>query len=248
MSNNRVEKISYDFVSPFGPNIMIGDIPDSIYEEFSGIVHKVIKEKGETHTARLSGRLDEEWSVGKDVIFQTRTEEFLDNIVNRFCLDTVTRLFSNSIWSETKYDLDSVARTPMTIQNEGGWVNNMKSYEYNPIHYHPFCNITSVFYFDTIDDKFLKKLIAPKNVKNNYDAPDSDKGTTEDGILEIVYNSTNYFETGTMRIVPKEKMFLVFPSYLLHMVYPFISDKTRVSASFNFRVSSDLQQINYGER
>ena len=90
--------------------------------------------------------------------------------------------------------------------------------------------------------------ICRKNVKNNYDAPDSEKGTTEDGILEIVYNSTNYFETGTMRIVPKEKMFLVFPSYLLHMVYPFISDKTRVSASFNFRVSSDLQQINYGER
>jgi hypothetical protein len=57
-----------------------------------------------------------------------------------------------------------------------------------------------------------------------------------------------YFEQGTLRIRPKEGMFLLFPSSLLHTVYPFISDKRRLSASFNFILQSNHGVVNFGER
>ena len=73
-------------------------------------------------------------------------------------------------------------------------------------------------------------------------------GNTDDGLLEIIYNSSNYFQLGVLRVQPKEKQFLVFPANLLHQVYPFISNEKRVSASFNFQVNGDSQIINYGAR
>ena len=45
--SNRVEKIKYDFVSPFGPSIMVGTIPDSIYDEFSEIFTELLKKNKE---------------------------------------------------------------------------------------------------------------------------------------------------------------------------------------------------------
>ncbi len=248
MSDKRVEKIQYDLVSPFGPSIMVGDVPDSIYEEFKGIVNQVIKEKGRTHTIQLSGRLDEEWSVGKDVIFGTRTEEFLEVLINRYCTSLIARIFDKDKYNNDQNDLDSIVNSPVKVTQVGGWVNNMKKYEYNPIHYHPYCNITTVFFFNNLDENFLTDIIANKNIKRNHGAPDSKPGNTDDGILELVYNSANYFEQGTFRIAAKEKMFLVFPAHLLHTVYPFISDENRITVSFNFVTESDIQLVNYGNR
>ena len=248
MSSNRVEKIKYDLVSPFGPSIMIGTMPDSIYDEFSKIIYGVIEEKERSHAKQLSGRIEDEWTVDRRHLFETRTEEFMSNIVNKYCVDLLERLYKTKAWSEDDVNVEESSNIPLNILNTGGWVNNMKNYEYNPVHYHPFCNITTVFYFNTVDGDFLKEIIAPKNTERNHNAPSSVPGNTDDGLLEIIYNSSNYFQLGVLRVQPKEKQFLVFPANLLHQVYPFISNEKRVSASFNFQVNGDSQIINYGAR
>ena len=247
--SNRVEKIKYDLISPFGPSIMVGTIPDSIYDEFSEIIHRVIEEKQRSHTKQLSGRLDEEWTVERQELFETRTEEFMTSIVNKYCTDLLERLYSvKHLSEENDRSIKEQTNIPIEVLNTGGWVNNMGSYEYNPVHYHPFCNITTVFYFNSIDGDFIDEIIAPTNTERNHNAPPSEPGNTDDGMLEIIYNSSHYFELGTMRIKPKEKQFLIFPAHLLHQVYPFISNKKRISASFNFTVNADSQIINYGAR
>ena len=248
MPKNRVEKIKYDFVSPFGPSIMIGTIPDSIYGEFSKIIHDVIEEKERSHAKQLSGRIEDEWTIDRRHLFETRTEEFMHSAVNKYCVDLLERLYKTKAWSEDNVDVLSASNIPLEILNTGGWVNNMKSYEYNPVHYHPFCNITTVFYFNTVDGDFIEEIIAPKNTERNHDAPPSEPGNTDDGLIEIIYNTSHYFELGTMRLQPREKGFLVFPAHLLHQVYPFVSNKKRISASFNFTVKGESQIINYGAR
>ena len=74
------------------------------------------------------------------------------------------------------------------------------------------------------------------------------KNNSGDGYLELVYKSAGYFEQGTFRVKPKKGDFLMFPSSLLHTVYPFVSDKTRISASFNFILQSSFGMINFGDR
>ena len=60
--------------------------------------------------------------------------------------ELINRIFGEGI------EWDAQQKTPQNVVVEskcvGGWVNEMKSGEYNPVHYHPFCNLTSVFYFN----------------------------------------------------------------------------------------------------
>ena len=115
----------------------------------------------------------------------------------------------------------------------------MRSGEYNPIHYHPGCNITTVFFFDDVDEEFIDDIIAP--IQTNSFAYGKDvhkKGTTDDGLIEIVYGSSRIMESSTWRIRPNKGEFLIFPAYLLHVVYPFISKQRRITASINYKIHS----------
>ena len=241
-SSKRVSKINSRLVSPFGPSIMVGYMPDGIYKDFKTIIERVLKEKRRTHTTQLAGRIEEEWTIGEDEIWQTQTEEFLNAVSVQYGKQLINRIFGEGI------EWDAQQKTPQNVVVEskcvGGWVNEMKSGEYNPVHYHPFCNLTSVFYFNNIDKKFLKEMIAPAN--ENMSGTKVEPGTSGDGMLELIYKSGINFEQGTFRVTPEEKMFLIFPSFLLHTVYPFISDKKRISASFNFQLSSNSEIINFG--
>jgi len=42
---------------------------------------------------------------------------------------------------------------------------------------------------------------------------------------------------GSYNVSPKEKMILLFPSYLQHMVEPHFEEGYRISVSFNIRIS-----------
>jgi hypothetical protein len=184
-----------------------------------------------------------------EYLWQTQVEEFLLSISQQFGIQVLKRSYLNSSkYEDPSFGEKNFSQSEVKSRIGGGWVNEMKSGEYNPIHYHPFCNVTSVFYFNDIDDKFIKEIIAPGNT---YLAGVEDaigKGTSGDGFLELLYHSIGYFEQGSIRIRPKEKMFLVFPATLLHTVYPFNSDDVRISASFNFTLHSNSGLINFGER
>tara|TARA_B100000519_G_C14167438_1_gene402225 strand:- start:7 stop:759 length:753 start_codon:yes stop_codon:yes gene_type:complete len=244
----RVEKINYEVLNPFGPSIMTGTIPENIYVQFKDIIEGIVKEKKESHAEKLAGRIEDEWTIGEEYLWQTQVEEFLVSLAQQYGEEVIERYYSNQFHldSPTDYHKKSKETTQVGCTIVGGWVNEMKSFEYNPLHYHPFCNVTSVFYFSNIDDEFIKEIIAPSN-KNPAGAP-VDNGTSGDGFLELVYKSTGYFEQGTLRVSPREGMFLLFPSSLLHTVYPFISNKKRLSASFNFILQSNHGVVNFGER
>ena len=244
----RVEKINYDVLTPFGPSIMTGTIPENVYVQFKDIIDGILKEKKESHKEKLAGRIEEEWTIGEEHLWQTQVEEFLVAIAQQYGTEVIDRYYSNQFRfdSPTDHITESKEGAEIGCQIVGGWVNEMKSYEYNPIHYHPFSNVTSVFYFSNIDDEFIEEMIAPNNTMPAGSPVDN--GTSGDGYLELIYKSMSYFEQGTLRVSPKEGMFLLFPSSLLHTVYPFISDKTRISASFNFVLQSNHGVVNFGER
>ena len=65
------------------------------------------------------------------------------------------------------------------------------------------------------------------------------KDYTTDGCLEFICKSegsAGQIELGSWRTAPQKGDFYIFPAYLLHTVYPFVSDKTRISASINYNV------------
>lgn len=241
----RVEKVDFKLLQPFGPSILAGKLPDNVFTDFKGLIDRVLKERKRDHSKQLAGRIDEEWTIQPADYYQTQTEEFLLSLCEHYGRMMVSRHNGNEHGDNTfpSEDPNEVMMTPTII---GGWVNEMKSGEYNPVHFHPYCNVTSVFFFNDVDDKFIKEIIAPESPESA--GKEMKKGTSGDGYLELIYKSAGYFEQGTFRVKPQKGDFLMFPSSLLHTVYPFISDKTRISASFNFILNSTFSMINFGDR
>lgn len=250
--DRRVEKVKYKNVTPFGPMIMVGEIPRSVYKDFKKLVKKTLKEKKYDHKFRLAGRIEDEWTIPEADLFQTQIDEFLQSIVEKYAEDVAERItVSNQMLSGDEHFLkckNELKGLQVSATRQAGWVNEMRSGEYNPLHHHPYANVTSVFFFTDTDDEFIDEIIAPNNNKNQEGDVVFDKTFTNDGSLELVHTTNNHWQSGCLTVKPKERMFLLFPANLLHTVYPFKSKKKRISASFNFTVHSNVGGLNYGDK
>ena len=106
------------------------------------------------------------------------------------------------------------------------WIVSQYANEYNPLHNHTGCEMSGVIYLKT------------PNVKGRRNI-ESKKGKQEgDGDINFVYSAASQrnedvFEKGLVQITPKPGLMLMFPSYLLHTVYPFIGEGERRSIAFN---------------
>jgi hypothetical protein len=250
--DRRVEKVRIKNVTPFGPMIMAGEIPRSIYKDFRKIVTKTLKEKKYDHKFRLAGRLEDEWTIPEIDLFQTQVDEFLTSVVERYATDVAERMLvgtqvfaGDEVFQQCQ---EGFKKLQISARRQAGWVNEMISGEYNPVHHHPYANVTSVFFFTDTDEEFIDEIIAPNNNKNEEGIEFLNTSTTDDGSLEIIYGSDNHWQVGTVRVKPKERMFLIFPANLLHTVYPFKSKSKRISASFNFQVDSNVGGLNFGDK
>ena len=101
------------------------------------------------------------------------------------------------------------------------WVNSQYENEYNPIHYHEGCTISSTFYLKT-------PQYNPRMIQNKKDI---------DGNIVFVNNnhSTPYhsLENSLYTFKPKVGDLYIWPSRLLHGVYPFKGKGERRSVAFN---------------
>ena len=103
----------------------------------------------------------------------------------------------------------------------GPWINFQKKNEFNPVHVHGG-ELSSVIMID-VPEEIAKESDAVKD-KTNMPCP---------GQLEFIDGTSGYMYTGTYKVVPKTGDIFVFPAQLKHTVYPFTSDVTRITMSYN---------------
>ena len=103
------------------------------------------------------------------------------------------------------------------------WLVNQIEGEYNPVHLHTRCSISAVMYLKI--PEYEERRIPNKR--------------TQDGDITFVYKSAgdpvNSFERSLLSLKPEVGRMYMFPSTLLHTVYPFLGNGNRVSVSFNFK-------------
>ena len=125
---------------------------------------------------------------------------------------------------------------------ESMWTVSQVENEYNPVHYHgdvksfedlsPNCQVSSVLYLK-IPKRSTRKL---KNKKSN-----------PDGAIEFISQGfgteLQSLSVGSRRFKPTVGHLYIFPSWLLHTVYPFVGKGERRSISFNssFKVVKKLE-------
>ena len=203
-----------EIIKPFGPSIVKIKIPDEIVKEMNFFVDGIIKDKERLEKFNEGPKLA--GNVYQEFLIDT---DFMKKIKWG---DFLGSACNDWVWREKNLTLKS-------FQIIKSWIVRQFKYEYNPIHYHSG-HISGVGY-----------LKVPNNLG---ETSQKNKKVNNNGKLILIDGSKKLFSSPTYTITPKVGDFYLFPSYLMHTVYPFSnSDEERRSVSFNARIDEQAASL-----
>ena len=199
----------------FGPQTASVQLPDDATNALIKMTDNIIKnKKSESHGKSLAGIIDKELKIYKSDMDKCGFDQLFESCVKSY----VVHCAKTHGMFKPEYVFDTSVNS--------AWVVSQYANEYNPLHNHTGCELSGVIYLKVPDVKGRRKI-------------ESKKGKPEgDGDINFVYNAASQrnhdiFEKGLVQITPTPGLMLMFPSYLLHTVYPFIGEGERRCVAFN---------------
>ena len=212
-------KLDIEYFQPWSNFVCRLKLPDEVFKMLEKL-YKDASELGVSFGKELVGQVSDEPQVTFDLMKKH------DNFMS-FCNESV-RNFVNVHMNQT-YVGDNSGHAKKEIQGQKiftkintMWFVNQKPNEYNPIHVHTNCKISSVMYLKT-----PKKQIEGR--KNHHKS---------DGMITFTNNtgSDHRFTNNQMSFNPVPGDMYIFPAMQSHMVWPYRSEDpndSRISLSFN---------------
>ncbi len=207
-------------VKPFGPLIMLAQLPEGVIKKLNEVVD-VIKDKKDMG-ARLAGVIETESEIPHSML----EEKKVMNIFHALSRSYIEQAYLNAGLQDQWNAMD------IKTQMQSIWSVSQYENEYNPQHNHSHCQISAVLYLKI-------PAMKPRNIPN--------KPREKDGQIEFTFcTNESIFTTGSFVARPKPGMCLLFPNTLYHQVYPFQGSGERRSIAFNmafkgFSKSSGIQ-------
>ena len=207
-------------VKPFGPLIMLAQLPEGVIKKLNEVVD-VIKDKKDMG-ARLAGVIETESEIPHSML----EEKKVMNIFHALSRSYIEQAYLNAGLQDQWNAMD------VKTQMQSIWSVSQYENEYNPQHNHSHCQISAVLYLKI-------PAMRPRNIPN--------KPKEKDGQIEFTFcTNESIFTTGSFVARPKPGMCLLFPNSLYHQVYPFQGSGERRSIAFNmafkgFSKSSGIQ-------
>ena len=206
--------MSFEIIKPFGPSIVKVTIPDHIISEMNSYINDL--------------SIDNKKMSSLD-----HGHKLAGNVAQEFRLDI--EFMKKINWAEflasscQKWLLEGHNISIKKFEIIDSWVVRQFKNDYNPIHYHGG-EISGVGY-----------LKVPKNMGETVQ---KSKKVNHNGKLVLIDGSKKFVCTPTYVITPQVGDFYLFPSYMMHTVYPF-SDTTeeRRSVSFNAKIDDDAAKL-----
>lgn len=216
--------MSYDILRPFGPTIYKSKLTPSELRMFQDCALLSAQRK-QPKGHELAGNIAEQY---QGVFSDDSKVEFLEFVHNH-----VKNFMSEELKRQKQYVInpmdDDVDWTTLRFHLANGpWINYQKANEFNPAHSHNGI-LSAVVYID-VPEEIAEE--ANDGLLTSMRCP---------GQIEFLYASDALGSSGTHKIIPQTGDVLLFHAGLKHTVYPFKSDVTRVSMSFN------VFDISYGK-
>ena len=207
-------------VKPFGPLIMLAQLPEGVIKKLNEVVD-VIKDKKDMG-ARLAGVIETESEIPHSML----EEKKVMNIFHALSRSYLEQAYLNA----GLHDQWNAKNVKTQLQS----IRSVSQYEteYNPQHNHSHCQISAVLYLKI-------PAMRPRKIPN--------KPKEKDGQIEFTFcTNESIFTTGSFVARPNPGMCLLFPNSLYHQVYPFQGSGERRSIAFNmafkgFSKSSGIQ-------
>ena len=200
---------------PFAPMMLHAKLPMDLVRRLNKYTNKTIKDEKKAkqldHSDNLVGKLKQEILI-EHTELDKHTETF-NQIIANFVSTELARHFKQL--SEG---------TGFSIRYNSAWIVRQFAGEFNPAHIHTECDLSCVGY-----------LKLPPDIDKEWEEDYKDHYPCK-GHIEFLHGSSGKMHTHTFLVKPSVGDFFVFPSDLIHMVYPFYSDGERRSFSMNMSI------------
>jgi hypothetical protein len=212
---DKAYEMEVSLIQPWSVPIFKTILPPEILQTMIEISDQVIADKdAKSHGGNLAGQIDSELLVEHNILEQTGVMGFFLGAVRQFIIQCKCQMMPNLI--------DEVQREEWLIQMLTMWIVSQQPGEYNPMHIHTQCQISSVMYLK------VPKMLPSKKEHRPLD----------DGSILFVSNSSRDIDFSVPNIVipPQVGDFFIFGAHQQHAVYPYRceeGDPERRSISFN---------------
>ena len=203
-----------EILKPFGPSIIKIKIPQETIDQMNVYVDEMINNKDKLEKFNEGPQLA--GNVYQEFLMNT---DFMKKIKWGELIGSACNQW---VWKEKTLQLKS-------FQIIKSWIVRQFKNEYNPVHIHSG-DVSGVGY-----------LKVPKTMGETFQ---KDKKVNNNGKLVLIDGSKRLFSPATYTITPKIGDFYLFPSYLMHTVYPFLgTNEERRSVSFNAKIDDQSSSI-----
>ena len=212
------------FHEPFSPTILETTVPEKFVDIVNNISDDIlssdVKSKKWDWSHKLVGK------VNKEIQIPLTNEEdklFLLEIIKQGCLDYLNYMIDhkrNNPW--TRMDTGTKP-TLANIHLTQSWVVSQYAGDFNPLHHHNG---------DFSGGIYLK---VPAGMNDELEEDSKDHYPAK-GLIEYAFGEAQSFRCDNLKFKPEVGKFLVFPSWLKHLVYPFSVEGERRMMSFNATV------------
>jgi len=212
--------LAYSIVKPFGPSILETKIPDSIFGSFLKLSDTLLNDSDRRSYGKyLVGQIKEEAYIPREMLQDFGVYKYIETMFAEYVLG-VSYVNAEPSYQAAVRSAQSSSRysNPIAVTIDAAWLVDQKPEEYNPIHNHSGATLSSVLY-----------LRVPPSAGHD---PRTGKPSL-DGQIEWVSTGAVDLQNSTVRVAPKAQYFYIFPSSLMHLVYPYRGGGERVSIAIN---------------
>ena len=224
-------QFSVEYIQPWSNMICKIKLQDDIFEELQKLYNYTTKNKWKSFGEQLVGQINEEPEVTSELLEKFAT-------FKQFCLNGVEQYVRSAMMQSLVGDnnvgkVEGFAKEEILTRITTMWFVNQKPGEYNPVHVHTNCKVSSVMYL-------RKPSRQIRDRKEHYKS---------DGMITFCNNSGTdlNFCNSQVSYNPEPGTMYIFPALQHHMVWPYRSEDpndTRISLSFNadFTTKSSLDK------
>ena len=210
-------EISYNLHRPWADLLFETKLPPMVLESMIELSDKVLADsKRISWGNNLAGQIKEEPLITPELLEKDNLIFFFGNMVQEY----VHQCSLQKAPSPDQFTYLESIKKDIAVDLQSIWIVEQHPGEYNPIHTHTNCDISAVMYLKV--PEFLPS-----------EKPERD----DDGIIYFIGDCgvPNELKLSSIKSKPSPGAFFIFPSHMMHTVYPYKTNDNfaRRSVSFN---------------
>ena len=224
-------EVPIELLQPWSTFVLKTKLPPEVLEEMIRITDEIVenKESAMSHGGQLVGQIEDEFVIETEILKVPISHSNQKKLIE-FFLEMCKFYVIKAQCQSHPFNKEKWIKEEWSTYITSMWMVSQKDNEYNPIHTHEHCHLSTVMYL-----KIPEYLPSRKTNRN------------EDGCIVFTNNVARdvFWGVPTITLKPQVGDFFIFPASQQHFVYPFRSPDgkgERRSVSFNAGFSTKTEQ------